>query len=277
MRTPTLLDRAEDLRHLDRHRIGGLMIMAALIVAFPIYSILEPARLEAARAEIRTESIDLGRELYTEHCASCHGEEGLGGGMGPTLASLEFLGSVTDRQMQWLIAAGSPGTSMPAYYIDFGGPLTDEELNRLVVFLRSLEESAASVPCWRSGILVPLPGPFEDDDSATVQVVECESPGTFDVAGAYDTMQIYQEQCADCHGVDGKGTEIAGSLRPMPFPFDKDLAALRQITRDGLDGTSMLGFALEHDGPLDDAEIEALSRWLQSPEWKQAFAEPAEY
>jgi mono/diheme cytochrome c family protein len=259
------MDRAEDLQQLQRYRLAGVLFMLLIIGAFPLYWQFEPSRMATARAEVRSVNVRLGATLYADHCASCHGEAGRGGGTGPTLAAGEFLGAVTDTQLRWLVAAGSPGTRMPAYDMAFGGPLSAQALDRLVVFLRSLEPTAASVPCWRDGDAIPPRDAF--DALAENQVVPCASRLADAGLASMAPGQIYQEQCADCHGVDGEGSEIAGPLKPLPAPYADDLDALLKITRDGVDETSMLGFSLAQDGPLTDEEIVALSRWLQSSDW----------
>ena len=268
------VDRVEDLQHLERYRIAGLLLMAWLLLTLPIYGAYESDRMEAAAAETLAQNAAQGRSLYAAHCQSCHGDEGRGGGSGSTLASIEFLSSVSNAQMRSLIGAGSPGTRMPAYDMAFGGPLTEQQLNRVVLFLRSLEVSAASVPCWRSGSLVPpLKELSQADRDEGVYVVACDEPETGNIASAIDPMRLYQAQCADCHGTDGEGSEIAGALRPLPPPFHEDLSALARITREGIEDTAMLGFGVAYDGPLNDAEIEALVHWLQGPEWHHAGLE----
>ena len=79
---------------------------------------------------------------------ACHGADGLGG-VGPALNSEQFLTTVTDEQMSLLIAVGIPGTEMSAYSLDFGGPLTLEQIDALTTYLRSLEEGAPDFPGWR--------------------------------------------------------------------------------------------------------------------------------
>jgi hypothetical protein len=37
---------------------------------------------------------------------------------------------------------------MPAWWNEFGGPLTDQQIAAAVAFLRSLEKDAPSVPNW---------------------------------------------------------------------------------------------------------------------------------
>jgi mono/diheme cytochrome c family protein len=68
-----------------------------------------------------------------------------------TLNSKQFLTSTSEEQMRLLIAGGVSGSSMPAWSLDFGGPLTDEQIRQLIAYLRSLEPNAPSVPNWRQG------------------------------------------------------------------------------------------------------------------------------
>jgi mono/diheme cytochrome c family protein len=123
--------------------------MALLIIAFPLYRMGEPARRVAAKIATEQESIALGRESFQRNCAGCHGADAGGGALAPTLGSREFLSSVSDQQMYWLISGGIPGTPMSAYHLDLGGPFTPQEIDRLVRYLRSMEATAVSVPNWR--------------------------------------------------------------------------------------------------------------------------------
>ena len=73
--------------------------------------------------EIDDESVGRGGELYTKHCATCHGDKGLG--EGPAGASLDPPASaiahtsqmLSDDYLFWRISEGGVGfeTSMPAW------------------------------------------------------------------------------------------------------------------------------------------------------------------
>jgi len=58
---------------------------------------------------------------------------------------------VTDDQMRLIVSTGVPGSSMTAWDQEFGGPLTSQQIREVVVYLRSLENSAPSIPDWRTG------------------------------------------------------------------------------------------------------------------------------
>ena len=137
-------------RSLDRHYAWGLVFMAVLILGFVLYGVQEPTlRAHAARQQQATYA-HLGQQLFANNCASCHGRAATGGDA-PTLNAKQFLTTTSDEQMRLLIAGGVSGTSMPAWSLDFGGPLTDEQIRQLVTYLRSLASGAPNVPNWRQG------------------------------------------------------------------------------------------------------------------------------
>jgi len=135
-------------RATNRWMAWGFGIMILMVVAFPVYRFYEPSNREAARTAQLAGLADQGQQLYSVNCIACHGASGEGG-IGPALNSKQFLGSVTDDQMESLIATGVPGSQMSAYAQDFNGPLTSEQITALATFLRSLEENAPDVPNWR--------------------------------------------------------------------------------------------------------------------------------
>jgi mono/diheme cytochrome c family protein len=142
---------SEDLeRSLDRYLTWGLVFMVVLIVGFIVYRVREPTLRANAAAAQTTSYRDIGTQLFATNCSACHGK-GANGGSAPVLNAKEFLKSVTDPQIQALVAGGVPGTEMPAWSLAFGGTLTDEQIVQITTYLRSLEPKAPSVPKWRSG------------------------------------------------------------------------------------------------------------------------------
>lgn len=151
------LDPPELMRALDRQYALTAACMAALLLAFPVYWRAEPAR-RAARARAQAAAdVGAGRTTFALYCAGCHGEGGRGGRGYPTLASREFLASATDRQVEWLVSSGIPGSAMPTWHLDLGGPLSEQQIGQVVRYLRSLERGAPSVPGWRTGAAAPVP------------------------------------------------------------------------------------------------------------------------
>ncbi len=131
---------------------AGLVLMVVLVLAFPAYRLLEPSSRDEAREQLTEDLAAQGEELYAGQCAACHGTEGLDGQIGPSLNSKQFLEAATDEQIISLVSVGVPGSQMQAYSIDFGGPLTLEQITAITTYLRSLEPDAPDNPDWRAVI-----------------------------------------------------------------------------------------------------------------------------
>jgi len=142
---------SEDLdRSLDRYMAVGLVFMLLLVAGFVTYRVREPGLRKDATVQQQTSYRDIGRQLFAGNCASCHGKEGVGGSA-PTLNSQQFLKSTSNGQIQSIVSGGISGTEMPAWSFEFGGTMTDEQVQQITTYLRSLEPKAPSVPGWRSG------------------------------------------------------------------------------------------------------------------------------
>lgn len=93
----------------------------------------------------KPEAIKLGRELYLQRCADCHGREGKGNGylsaqlkrdgqpIAPTNLASQMVQANTDGELFWKITNGK--SPMPASRVRF----TDEDRWAIVAFLRTLK------------------------------------------------------------------------------------------------------------------------------------------
>lgn len=147
--TEKLQDTPALRRSTRRWQTVGVAVFLLLVLAFPIYRWTESGRLDEALASEDGAQIVAGRQLWSLNCAMCHGPGGEGIDA-PALNSQEFLQSVSDDQIHGIIAGGIPGSEMPAWLDEYGGPLTDQQIAALVAYIRSWEETAPSVPDWRT-------------------------------------------------------------------------------------------------------------------------------
>ena len=60
--------------------IGALSISSMLPVQDTVWEVPDDANKMVNPVEIDDEGLDIGKGLYTKHCKSCHGKEGLGDG-----------------------------------------------------------------------------------------------------------------------------------------------------------------------------------------------------
>ena len=136
----------------------GLRLLILMVVAWP------------------ASAADEGAALYRQHCAACHGNDGLGG-VGVPLALPDFLAVADDRYLRTTIRRGRPGRVMPAFT-----QLRDEEVNALVRHIRGWQ-----TPEVKTQLLIKaLPG-------STVR-----------------GKQLYAQHCAACHGDKGQGGHGTG-------------------------------------------------------------------
>jgi cytochrome c oxidase cbb3-type subunit III len=82
-----------------------------------------------------------------------------------------------------------------------------------------------------------------------------------------DFKILYGENCAGCHGDNGKGGAAIALADPVYLAIADD-TVLRHATGDGISGTSMPAFAQSAGGMLTEKQIDALvqgmrQRWAQ--------------
>jgi len=135
-------------RSTNRYMFAGVLLLAALFLMFPLYRSFEPSARSEARDVQEASLAEEGGNVWQFNCASCHGLSGEGGSA-PALNSTQFLQAADDNQIATLIAVGIPGSQMSAYSLDYGGPLTSEQIESIVSYLRSLEADAPDRPDWR--------------------------------------------------------------------------------------------------------------------------------
>jgi mono/diheme cytochrome c family protein len=125
-----------------------VIVFVTLVASFPLYKAVETTRRDRAFEARETALVSTGTQLWRLNCASCHGQNGQGV-EAPALNSQQFLTGSSDEQIHRIVAAGITGSAMPAWWDEFGGPLTDDQIAAIVAFLRSLEATAPDLPNWR--------------------------------------------------------------------------------------------------------------------------------
>ena len=74
---------------------------------------------------------------------------------------------------------------------------------------------------------------------------------------------LYGQNCAGCHGVDGKGGAAIALANPV-FLAIADDTVIRRIASNGVPGTPMSAFAQSAGGMLTETQIDALIRGIRS-------------
>lgn len=174
----------------------GVVLTVFFALALPLYWINEQQRLGNEVEGFFTVAVERGETLYTENCAQCHGADAGGGGAAspydadenwpaPNLTTLaaryENNPNITDIREYIIntLEQGRPGTPMPTWGAAYGGPWNDQQVEEVTDFLLSRQV----------------------DDTAEAQQ-----------ASALSGEELFEGNCARCHGVDGR----SGEGRPGP-------------------------------------------------------------
>ena len=227
-RLPGTPDEELETTRLDRTLGLGLVALVVIAVALPLYWLAEPGRQEDAAAGFQDVFISRGEELYVNgsQCASCHGPEGTGGVATYTItdpSTGDFVEQVdwnapalntvlyryTPDEVKYVLNYGRGNTPMPAWGAPGGGPLTDQQLDDLVYYLRSIqlpaEEWASMVEEELAAACAPVDGlctkadesdPLKDQPGRITWRTEGEA--LFNL-GYYSKFAAGAAACARCH------------------------------------------------------------------------------
>ncbi len=220
---PGQSDEVLEGKRLERIMIYGVLTTLALAAFIPAYWLPETERQEAFQERQTEGSIERGELVFQQappleeaesggpetfkeveaaialgqNCASCHGPDAGGG-----LASTGFIDPVTGNQVdytapplnnvftrwddeivEFTIKRGRPGTPMPAWGVEYGGSMTDQMVDDVMAWLKTLPENNEAPP-----------GITED----------CQDPEPFDLKCG---EEIFTARCAVCHGAEGQGKD----------------------------------------------------------------------
>lgn len=78
-----------------------------------------------------------------------------------------------------------------------------------------------------------------------------------------DFAVLYNQNCAGCHGPDGKGNAALALANPVYLEIASD-ATIRRITASGIRGSLMPAFATSAGGTLTDEQIDILVREMRA-------------
>ena len=127
----------------------GVVLLSILL--FGGYMLNESSRQATAKEEVTEKVAERGARLFVNNCRTCHGLEGKGG-VGPALDTKAFLVLGDDNPfgvpetpqgdadavksfLHNTISCGRTGTFMPTWGQQFGGPLSETQVNQIVTLI----------------------------------------------------------------------------------------------------------------------------------------------
>lgn len=218
---------------LERIQSWGLVATLSLAVFVPAYWLPEASRQAAFEERFHEESVERGELIFQQaeplpedapasefkrleksialgmNCAQCHGGKAGGGTatrVDPNSGNKVYyrappLNNVFHRWdeevVKFTIQRGRPGTPMPAWGVEYGGPMTEQMVNDVIVWLKTLPENQQGPPKLAEAC----------DDGLAPDALPCSSG-----------KEIFEARCAVCHGDRGEGRESRGTLDNPWYP-----------------------------------------------------------
>jgi mono/diheme cytochrome c family protein len=158
-RKPYVSDDELETTKLNRTLLMAGLLLVIIAVGLPLYWLAEPGRQEGAAEAGEQTFISRGLDLYEEDsdCAACHGPEGSGGTAPHTLFDDddEFVANVawkapaldtallrfSEEEVAEIIEFGRPGTPMAGWGAGGDGPLTEQQIDNLIAYFRSIQKT----------------------------------------------------------------------------------------------------------------------------------------
>ncbi|MEN8114583.1 MAG: c-type cytochrome [Actinomycetota bacterium] len=219
------------VQHGDWAEVGDRVVNLGFAPLVPFTAEPDPEIYESVGLLPSGESMQRGIDVYAAECVACHGEDGLGTGLAPALND-PLVGEQTVDEISRTIDLGVPGTLMAPW----GGQLDDETISDL----------AELITRWDEVPLGAIPAP--DVPIATTE--ESLELGE----------TLYAENCSQCHGVDGQGTQRIPALNVQGFLEATPDAAIEQIVTLGVAGTPMPAWG----DRMTEAEIQSIVGFIRS-------------
>jgi mono/diheme cytochrome c family protein len=183
---------------------------------------------------MRPESVLSFDRLYTQNCSACHGVNG-SGGLAFDLANPTYQALVDDESLKRTISSGMPGTEMPAFGASAGGFLTSQQIDALVLGMRSRwvrgSQKVAGIPPY---------------SSSTVGAVE-------------QGHQLFQVNCASCHQ---QGQQRITDTSYLALVSDQSLRTIVLAGRPDLGQPDSQ--QVRPGRPLTDQEVSNIVAYLHS-------------
>ena len=255
------------MRGNGRKLLIGIILMVETFLLLIAYSANEPGRQAIAEERQYDFLVERGAHTYTQLCMSCHGLEGKGfleGAAGVYIGRPLNVGrfqipDTLDTAAEYkeardliyrTIQNGRPGTPMPAWGVESGGPLNYEMTNELVALIMSGSWEEVVHIAEEEHLATPAAQPVENE-------VELGKVLAVSICGACHAISGTDASGTAAPSLDGIASrQIAGVL-----PFSRENMA-RWVQNPGAvkAGTQMPPY------PLAEDRLSAIAAYLETLE-----------
>jgi cytochrome c oxidase cbb3-type subunit 2 len=199
-------------------------LMIAAILLFSVFAITKSA--DVTSPPISPQLLAVGKQIYGQQCAACHGLSGRGDGEAAYLLypkPRDFVAAryrlvstwdrvPTDQDLFDTISRGMPGSAMPSWE-----HLSAEQRWGLVYYIKSLAEKPLEIKAQK------MPAA---DGSGGEGIIQVPKAPPFDAAARARALELYKDACASCHGDTARGDGAQEQKDDEGFPArPRDLTA----------------------------------------------------
>jgi mono/diheme cytochrome c family protein len=250
-------------KKIERTQLIGILFLAVITLALPLYWILEPGRQEGARNGWDHRFESWGSRLYDVtanggfNCAGCHGgTKGAGGAAvyaltdtktgevrevswkAPALNTIYY--RFSESEVRFILEYGRPFSPMSPWGVVGGGPMNEQQIQTVLSYLKSIQ-----IPREDCAVLDADPRicdgghlPKEMQDGITAEAERLVAAGTYSSFGEalfYLDLGGGNYSCARCHtkgwsygdpqitGGGALGPNLTGGSAVRQFPVKNDM------------------------------------------------------
>ena len=312
-RKPYYDDEVLEGRRLERVQVLGVLLLLTIVIGLPAYWIFEPSRQAGAVSGQEERFRWWGEQLFQTtakggfNCAGCHGGLQGGGNVAPYAITDTNTQEVTavswyapalntvfyrfsQEEVRFILNYGRPFSPMSAWGAPGGGPMTAQNIETLLVYLRSIQIQPEG--CLTKSSFVEKADPYvceggvlpEADQKSIQDSIDkylLANPGASAGEALFNSnLNSGAYSCARCHtpgwsygqpGVTAQGAfgwNLTGGATNTHFPSNQDMinfikAGSKNGAKYGLQGQGsgrMPGFG----HLLTDKQIAAVVEYVRS-------------
>lgn len=203
-----------------------------------------PGKPDPANRYIRPEKVTDFDTLYSMNCSGCHGADGRFGPAIP-LGDPVYLALAKPEYIEGITRTGVSGTTMPAFALETGGTLTDQQIAIIAQGLHTKWGDKGQI--------------LASDSLPSLSVSEATKVGN-----AERGKNTFRTFCAECHGPLGRGNARAGSVVEPPYLALVSNQNLRTVTITGRRDLGMPDWRSVGKRAMTNQEIADVVAWLSN-------------
>lgn len=223
------------MRNERKYRI--ITLLSVILAVFLLGNcVREWPRMNAAEARQHEEYVQKGAKVYSQNCVQCHGPRGegvIGMPLNRSVFKVDYQTPAgrqqydmifqtlrqgrkgNDQHFQWVKQADGTWlsyTAMPAWGRDFGGPLDDDYIKALALFIMNPDGEQWSLV--GDPDLAPFQDPnYDKDAKGQIPLPDAEGVDAATNAAAKTLLNnLSRSQCLTCHTIGTRGSKIGPDL-----------------------------------------------------------------